>query len=101
MGLPALNLLYRQPALQGARLPHMPRYYFHFDDGGSRKIDPDGIVLPDAEAAWYQGVRSACDLLREGLGVGRFREGQRFEIEDEDGQPISAVRFEEVIGLFA
>ncbi len=79
----------------------MPRYYFHFDDGCSRKPDPEGIILPDAEAAWYQGVRNALEVIQAQFGSGAVTPGQRVEIEDEEGQPVWAVAFEEVAGLAA
>jgi hypothetical protein len=77
----------------------MPRFYFHFDDGKCRKPDPEGIVLPDAEAAWYQGVRSALDIIHFQVGTGRVEPGQRVEIEDEEGVPVSAVPFEDLASL--
>jgi hypothetical protein len=77
----------------------MPRFYFHFDDGSCRKPDAEGMILPDAEAAWYQGVRSALEVIQAQFDSGAVASGQRFEIEDEDGQPVWAVPFEEVVGL--
>ena len=77
----------------------MPRFYFLFDDGSCRTPDPDGIILPDAEAAWYQGVRNALDMIHTQFGNGALAPGQRFEIEDEEGQPVWALPFEEVVGL--
>ena len=40
----------------------MPRYYFHVARDGGRLQDEEGLALPDAEAAWYQAVRSAREL---------------------------------------
>ena len=77
----------------------MPRFYFHFQDGSCRTPDPEGIILPDAEAAWYQGVRNAREFIRERVNTGALTPGQRFEIEDEQGQPVWAVPLEEVAGL--
>jgi len=77
----------------------MPRYYFHFQDLTGRKPDPVGVVLPDAEAAWYQGVRSARDIIGEDLRHGGFIPGRRVDIEDEQGQPVWALPFDEVAGL--
>jgi hypothetical protein len=77
----------------------MPRFYFHFDDGSCRRPDPEGTVLPDAEAAWYQGVRNAREMISAQFGSGSLAPGQRLEIEDEQGLPVSAVPFEEVAGL--
>ncbi len=77
----------------------MPRFYFHFEDGSSRKLDPEGMILPDAEAAWYQGVRNAREVIQTQFGSGALAPGQRVEIEDEEGQPVWALPFEEVVGL--
>ena len=77
----------------------MPRFYFNLQDVTGRKDDPDGVVLPDAEAAWYQAVRSARDIIGEDMRHGGFIPGRRVDIEDEHGQPIWAVPFDEVAGL--
>ncbi len=77
----------------------MPRFYFHFDDGRSRKPDPEGMILPDAEAAWYQGVRSAREIILSEFPGLPVTPGPRFEIVDEEGQPVWAVPFDEVAGL--
>ncbi len=77
----------------------MPRFYFHFDDGSSRTPDPEGMVLPDAEAAWYQAVRNARDLIQAQFGKGTLSPSHRLEIEDEEGQPVWALPIEEVAAL--
>jgi hypothetical protein len=77
----------------------MPRFYFHYQDGGRRRTDPEGVVLPDAEAAWYQAVRSALEIINEDMRTGSLKPGQSVEISDERGQPINAVPLDEVAGL--
>ena len=77
----------------------MPRFYFHLQEGSSRTPDPEGVVLPDAEAAWYQGVRTARELIRQRFDGGAIQPSQWFEIEDEQGRPVWAVPLEEVAGL--
>jgi hypothetical protein len=77
----------------------MPRFFFHFHDGGSRLEDEEGSVLPDAEAAWYQAVRSARDIISHDLSCGSWRPGRSVEIEDEQGLAVWAFRFEEVAGV--
>ncbi len=74
----------------------MPRFYFHFEDGNCRRRDADGMILPDAEAAWYQAVRSARDLFGEDLLRGDVHPGLRVEIEDEEGRPVLDLPIEEV-----
>ena len=77
----------------------MPRFYFHMQDGSGRKPDAEGVALPDAEAAWYQGIRSARDIISEDMRQGSLPPGQHVVIEDERGEPVWAVPFEEVVGL--
>jgi hypothetical protein len=67
----------------------MPRYYFHLQTRGDRLRDEQGLALPDAEAAWYQAVRSARDFLHADLELGCSFEGQIVEIEDELGAPVA------------
>jgi hypothetical protein len=77
----------------------MPRYFFHFQDGPARLTDSDGVALPDSEAAWYQGMRSVREIIDRESFAGVFQTGRRLEIQDEDGQQVWAVPFEEVISL--
>ena len=74
----------------------MPRFFFHLEDAGTHLKDEEGMALPDAEAAWYQAVRSVRDLIRADLHLGSSWRGRRLEIEDEQGLPVHQVRFEEV-----
>lgn len=74
----------------------MPRYYFHLQTHGDRLMDKHGLALPDAEAAWYQAVRSARDFLRADLEMGCSFDGQTVEIEDERGMPVAELPLREV-----
>lgn len=77
----------------------MPRFYFHYQDGAQSRPDSEGVVLPDAEAAWYQAVRSAREIIDQDMRTGSLRPGQWFEIANEAGEPINAVPLEEVAGV--
>jgi hypothetical protein len=77
----------------------MPVYYFHLHDGPSRFTDQEGVRLPDPEAAWYQGMRSAREIFDKDLKVGAFKPGRLLEVVDEDGDQIWAVPFEDVASL--
>ncbi len=77
----------------------MPRYFFHLQDGTSRLQDEEGLKLPDPEAAWYQGMRSARDAIDREIKVGVFRPGLLVEVVDEEGEQVWAVPFEEVMSL--
>ena len=74
----------------------MPRYYFHFEDRGVRVRDEVGLALPDAEAAWYQAVRSARDLIRAEESIGCSWEEQAVDIEDEAGVRVERVPLLEI-----
>ena len=56
-------------------------------------------MLPDAEAAWYHGVRSAREIIELQFAGGALTPGQRFHVVDEQGEPVWALPFEEVVGL--
>ena len=77
----------------------MPRYFFHFQDGPALLTDSDGVALPDPEAAWYYGIRSAREIIDQDLRLGSVRPGRQLSIQDESGDQVWAVPFEEVIGL--
>ena len=42
----------------------MPRFHFHLHDGYGLRPDPDGTLLPSAEAAYEYGVGVAGELMR-------------------------------------
>jgi hypothetical protein len=74
----------------------MPRYFFHFESRGVRVRDEVGLPLPDAEAAWYQAVRSARDLIRAEESLGCSWEEQSVEIENERGERVERVPLLEI-----
>lgn len=76
----------------------MPRYYFHLARDGGRLRDEEGLALPDAEAAWYQAVRSARELIRADLTLGVRWDRQAIEIVDEGGAPVDQLPLAEIAG---
>ena len=74
----------------------MPRFFFHFESRGVRVRDEVGLPLPDAEAAWYQAVRSARDLIRAEESLGCDWCGQAVEIEDDRGARVDRVPLQEI-----
>lgn len=74
----------------------MPRYYFHLNSPGSLLRDEEGMVLPDPEAAWFQAVRSAREMIRAELHLGTSWEGQAIEIADDAGAPVAQVPLTEI-----
>ena len=74
----------------------MPRFYFHVAREGGRLQDEEGLALPDAEAAWYQAVRSARELVRAELMLGGRWDRQAIEICDEYGARLDQVALADV-----
>jgi hypothetical protein len=74
----------------------MPRYSFHFESHGVRVRDEVGLALPDVEAAWYQAVRSARELIRAEKSIGFSWEEQAVDIEDEAGIRVERVPLLEI-----
>ena len=81
----------------------MPRYYFHLRDRADRLTDEEGIALPDAEAAWYQAVRNARELVKADLHLGCPYEHKLVEIVDEEGDPVDTLPLQDIAtySLFA
>ncbi|HZG07545.1 MAG TPA: hypothetical protein VEZ70_01035 [Allosphingosinicella sp.] len=77
----------------------MPRYFFHFENCGVQLRDKVGLSLPDAEAAWYQAVRSVRDLIRAEGTIGCGYDGQAVAIEDDSGFPVDRLPFGEIAGF--
>ena len=75
----------------------MPRYYFHVARQGGRLQDEEGLPLPDAEAAWYQAVRSARELVRAELTLGGRWDDQAIEICDEVGARVDQVALADIV----
>lgn len=75
----------------------MPHYYFHVAREGSRLQDEQGLKLPDAEAAWYQAVRSARELIRGELALGTRWDREAIEICDECGIRVDQVALSDIV----
>jgi hypothetical protein len=74
----------------------MPRYYFHLHSPKDRLKDEEGVILPDIEAAWYQAVRSARELIRNEERIGCAFDEQLIEIADDRGCPLDRVPLSDV-----
>jgi hypothetical protein len=72
----------------------MPRYYFHVRDGDDLRKDPEGIELPDLEAARAKAVSLACASW-SAAPPDREHNDRTFEISDETGQRVLTVPFSE------
>jgi hypothetical protein len=75
----------------------MPRFFFHFHGHGAPVRDEDGLALPDAEAAWYQAIRSARELMKVEQHCDCGWANQAVEIEDEGGFPVAVIPLQEIV----
>jgi hypothetical protein len=71
----------------------MGRYFFHLKAQGHVEPDDTGVELPDAEAAFAEGVKAAQDMARDAALGGKDISGQSIEITDGDGEPVFALPF--------
>jgi hypothetical protein len=74
----------------------VPHYFFHLRGRDSVLRDEAGLKLPDPEAAWYQAVRAARELLQAEILIGSSWQDQAIEIADAQGSlvdwiPLSAI----------
>ena len=76
----------------------MPRSFFHLRDGESAE-DPDGMYLPDVRTARLEAIRSARDITAEDVRRGKLDLSFSIEVTDQQGEPILAVPFREVIDV--
>ena len=74
----------------------MPLYYFHVQGDAGRLEDEEGMKLPDSEAAFYQAVRSARELIRADLTLGGRWERNSIVIADERGAPVDRLSLRDV-----
>jgi hypothetical protein len=78
----------------------MPRYYLHLRDSDGLGEDPEGIELPDVDAAYAEALRVAREmrLLWADMPL-EARKELAFEIADETGNTLLTVPFSEAEGL--
>ena len=76
----------------------VPHFYFHLQGGEGRVPDPNGVSLPDEEAAWYQAYRRAREIAAAPGGENR-RGWHSVEVEDERGAAIWTLPLAELVEL--
>jgi hypothetical protein len=74
----------------------MPRFYLHIRQDVLLE-DPDGVDVPDLEAARLVAAEDAPDLIAERIRLGRPVDAHVIEIADENGARLDSVKFEDVI----
>jgi len=76
----------------------MPRFFFNLRDDISVE-DGEGKVLPDAVSARAEAVRHARDIMSEDIKDGRLMLKDSIDIVDEQGRPVTTLRFREAIEI--
>ena len=77
----------------------MPLYRFHVCDGEGFCEDPEGIELADHEAAFAEALRGARSLMVDEIIQGRLNLASFIEVEDEKGELLFTVTFEEAVEI--
>ena len=77
----------------------MPRFLFHVCDGAGFCEDPEGLELPDREAAYREAIRSARSLMVDEMVQGRLSLASFIEVEDENGVHLFTVTFEDAVEI--
>ncbi len=77
----------------------MPIFFFHVRGGDGQSEDPQGVELPDEEAAFYQAYRRARDLAdgdRALIGI-----EPRLVVENEERHRIWSIPVNELVSVGA
>lgn len=74
----------------------MPRFFFHVHEE-SFVPDPDGIEFADVEAARAAALEGVRGMICDQVQKGRLCLGYRMEVEDEAGEPVFQLSFEDAV----
>jgi hypothetical protein len=77
----------------------MPRFFFHARQDDGLVEDPDGIELPDLEAARAEAAHAVPEIVAERLKAGQALDFRQIEICDAAGQVLATVPFPEISNL--
>ncbi|WP_375454205.1 DUF6894 family protein [uncultured Methylobacterium sp.] len=76
----------------------MPHYFFNIRIGSDWVADPDGTVLPDADAAWETARDTILAALRAGPDQGRLMAAS-LVVTDAEGEVVLEFPFAEAVPL--
>lgn len=76
----------------------MPRFFFNLYDD-LEVLDPDGVELPDLEAARACGLKNARAIAADQVLRGKLDLRHRIEIADEFGQVLRTIPFADAIAI--
>ena len=75
----------------------MLRLFFNLRDGVEHLLDPEGVELPDLEAAKAHAKRSAYSIMADDVAHGKLKLNYRIDIENEAGEVLATVRFRDLV----
>jgi|tagenome__1003787_1003787.scaffolds.fasta_scaffold20825392_1 hypothetical protein len=75
----------------------MPRFYFHLQSGPLLEPDPEGLELPDEDAACREAKQAAREMITDAVLFGGTALGNAFVIAADDGHEVAVVAFRDVI----
>ena len=73
----------------------MPRFYFHVCNGNGLTEDYEGQQLASVEAARSQALKEARALMAEEMREGELNLASFIEVQDEQGEYLFTLQFEE------
>ena len=78
--------------------PQLRKYFFHFRDGNTVALDPEGTNLPNLEPARAEALADARLIASQRVLAGEQISGQ-FEVADETGATLLVVPLRMAIDL--
>jgi hypothetical protein len=72
-------------------------FYFNVRSNESFDVDEEGIELPSLDAARWEAMKSAREMVAELILHNQRIDGMRFEITDDKGNLLVTVPFKDVI----
>lgn len=75
----------------------MARFFFHLRTGEDMCLDPDGVILPDIEAATLEALRVAREIAGEAVRFANDDVPDTVIIADDAGHELGTVDFADVI----
>lgn len=77
----------------------MPRYYFNIRSHGEVEYDPDGIELPNPDAARREAIAAARDMVVEAVIGDTVIDQRKIEVVSENGEIVAIVPLQSVINM--
>ncbi len=77
----------------------MPRFYFHTEIGDDRVTDPDGVELPDADAAWERARATVRAVMARDMASQARLMTACLVVTDQTGEIVLEFPFSEAITL--